>query len=106
MPRAAKRQQDLGADFAPKELPEIEEPAEDVRALKLERAGLNEKIRGAQTRLLEAMQAANLTVHKYMDPDNVARVARIKEKPSVSVERDKTADTEPADDDDGGVDVH
>lgn len=100
-----KKQADLGPQFARLERPEVEEPAEDVRALKLERAGLNEKIRAAQTLLLEAMQAAGLTVHKYMDPDNIARVARLKEKPSVSVERDKSAAPDDGDEDDGGVEV-
>jgi hypothetical protein len=106
MPRA-KRQPDLPGDgFSRTELPEVEEPAEDVRILKLERAGLNEKVRAAQIRLLEAMQASNLTIHKYMDADNVPRVARVKEKPSVSVERDKSAQEADVDDADAEADVH
>lgn len=108
MPRgkkAAPRQPDLPAEgMSRREIPAIEEPAEDVRVLKLERAGLNEKIRAAQTALHEAMVAEAVVIHKYMDGDNVPRVARIKDRPSVSVERDKSAAVE--DEDDGGVEVH
>lgn len=106
MPRVRKQPTLPGDGFASPERPEIEEAAEDVRVLKLERAGLNEKIRASQTRLLETMEAANLTVHKYMDADNVARVARIKNKPGVSVERDKSADVEDDDGDDAGEELH
>lgn len=106
MPRA-RLQPDLPAEGMSRiERPDVEEPAEDLRAITGEIATLNERKRNAQGSLRTALQSAGLTVHKYVDADGVARVARIKDKPGVSVERDKGAkSTKKADEDDGGVEV-
>ncbi len=115
MARRQRRQEDLPAPGMSRvERPEIDEPAEDLRAITGELATLNERKRNAQGALLAAMQAANVTVHKYVDADGKPRQARVKDKPTVCVERDKSAEASdarpPADDrgddaSDGGVEV-
>jgi hypothetical protein len=105
-----KKQEDLPAPGMSRvERPDIEEPAEDLRAITGEIATLNERKRNAQTALLTAMQSVGLTVHKYVDSDGKPRQARIKDKPTVCVERDKSAAASESsttnDDDDGGVAV-
>lgn len=86
------------------ERPEIEEPAEDLRAITGEIATLNERKRNAQSALLGNMQAAGVKIHKYLDADGKPRVARIKDKPTVTVERDKSAAGNPEDADEGAGD--
>lgn len=86
----AKRQPDLPAQgFGRVERPEIEEPAEDLRAITGELATLNERKRTAQSTLLEKMQASGLTIHKYLDADGVERKAEVITKPRARVERVK-----------------
>lgn len=103
MPRK-KKQPDLPGDgFAAIERPEIEEPAEDLRAIRQEIASLNEKKRASAERLHEALTAAGLQQHKYVDADGVPRVAKLRDRPGVAVERDKSASS--GDDGDGGVEV-
>lgn len=88
-----KKQEDLPAPgFARREVPEIEEPAEDLRAITGEIATLNERKRNAQAALLAAMQGAGVTIHKYLDSEGKPRQARIKDAPKVCVERDKSAE--------------
>lgn len=104
------RQATLPAEgMARVERPEIEEPAEDLRAITGELAQLNERKRNAQGTLLAAMQASGVTLHKYVDADGKPRQARVKDKHTVCVERDKSAKAEddaPGDGaDDGGVEV-
>lgn len=104
----AKRQPELPAPGMGRvERPEIEEPAEDLRAIRGEIATLNERKRNAQSTLRGALEAAGIANHKYVDADGVPRIAKIKDKPGVSVDRDKSA--KKSDDveipDDGGVDV-
>lgn len=109
----ARRQPDLPVEGMSRiERPEVEEPAEDLRSIRGEIATLNERKRNAQGLLRSALQAVGITVHKYVDPDGVPRIARIKDKPGVSVERDKSAKKADSDgppgrpeDDDGGVEV-
>lgn len=97
------RQQDLPAEgLARVERPEIEEPAEDLRAITGELATLNERKRNAQNALLTAMLAVGITIHKYVDPDGKPRRARVKGKQTVCVERDESADAQ-AGGDGGGV---
>lgn len=107
MPRA-KRQQDLPAEgMAREERPEIEGPAEDLRALRLESANLNERKRALQAQLRTALEQAGIGSHKYVDADGVPRIARIKDRPGVSVDRDKSASSrdDDGDDDSGDVEV-
>lgn len=85
--------------------PEIEEPAEDLRAVSGEIATLNERKRALKASLRQALESAGLSAHKYLDPEGVSRVAKIKDKPGVSVDRDKSAkkdDTVEVPDGDGG----
>lgn len=86
----ARRQQDLPAEGMSRiERPEIEEPAEDLRAITGDLATLNERKRSAQATLLEKMQAAGVTLHKYLDADGIERKAEIVNKPKARVERVK-----------------
>lgn len=100
-----KKQPDLPAPgFARVERPEIEEPAEDLRAITGELAQLNERKRNAQGALLTAMQGVGITLHKYVDADGKPRQARVKDKHTVCVERDKSAKAEGDASDEGGGD--
>lgn len=77
--------------FARPERPEIEEPAEDLRAIQIEVATLNERKRNAQATLLEAMQSAGIAEHRYLDEDGIERRAKVHIKPRAQVERVKVA---------------
>lgn len=85
----AKKQTELDG-FERVERPDIEEPAEDLRAIQLEVATFNERKRNAQAALLEAMVSAGLTEHRYLDADGIERSAKVHTKPRAQVERVKT----------------
>lgn len=107
MARRQRKQQEIPGTEQP-ERPEIEEPAEDLRAITGELALLNERKRNAQRTLLEAMVAAGIKEHRYVDSDGTARRARLKETPKVQVERvkmPKETESASADGDDGDVEV-
>lgn len=105
MARRARQQEDLPAPGMSRvDRPEVEESAEDLRAISGEIATLNERKRAAQAALLAAMQAAGVELHKYLDSDGQERAARVTLKPKVSVERSKGQKA--ADEDaDAGVEV-
>lgn len=92
MARRGRQQPDLPAPGMGRvERPEVEEPAEDLRAINGEIANLNERKRVAAALLLQKLQEAGITVHKYLDPDGVERKAEIIAKPRARVERVKGA---------------
>lgn len=105
-----RKQEDLPAPGMSRiERPEIEEPAEDLRAITGELATLNERKRNAQRTLREKCEAVGITLHKYLDPDGVERKVEIITTSKARVERVKDSPRAAADDshpdDDGGVAV-
>lgn len=91
------------------ERPEIEGPAEDLRALRGERATIAEKIRNAEGLVIQACQQAGITTHRYLDADGIERKVEIMAKPKASVERVRKprekSDGGGDDDNGGGVEV-
>jgi hypothetical protein len=97
MGRPKKQQEIPGTERV--ERPEIQEPAEDLRAITGEIATLNERKRNAQRTLIEACAAAGITVHKYLDDEGNERTVRITETPKVKIERAKAQKSSSEDDD-------
>lgn len=86
-----RRQETLPAEGMSRvERPDIEEPAEDLRAITGELATLNERKRNAKRAAAAAMTAAGIAEHRYLDPDGVERRIRLNSKTSVTIERVRT----------------
>lgn len=88
MARKARTQETLpGDEYKRKEIPEIEEPAEELRACRDEIATLNERKRNAENSLITACQAAGISLHRYLDPEGVERKVEVIQKPKATIKR-------------------
>jgi hypothetical protein len=73
--------------------PEVEEAAEEYRALRDERMHLQEKEGQAKAALLDRLKAHNLTSYRYADSDGVERKIMIQEKENVKIAKIKASDS-------------
>lgn len=74
-------------------IPEVEEAAEDYRAIRDSRMQMAEKEAQAKATLIERMKAHSVKAYRYADSDGVERKAVIAEKESVKVAKVKGSES-------------
>lgn len=84
----AKAQTEIPGTERPS-IPEVEEAAEDYRALRDERMALAEKEAEAKRTLITKMKAHNQTAYRYEDNDGVERKVILDEKTNAKVAKVK-----------------
>lgn len=80
-----KQQQIPGTELP--SIPELEEKAEDYRALRDNRMALADKEAEAKRALLAELKSRNLTKHVYEDSDGVRRKIEIENKDNIKVRK-------------------
>lgn len=76
-----------GEGYKRQERPEIESLAESRRALTGERASCNEKLRVTDSQLAQAMHNAGLTMHRYLDADQIEREVSLEPNEKIKITR-------------------
>lgn len=92
-----------GPEFQRASIPEVEEAAENYRALRDERMQLAEREGNAKKDLIAAMTAHQVTVFRYDDAEGNERRVTLETKTNAKVGKVKSART--SDDDPSGQDV-
>jgi hypothetical protein len=91
MARAKQQQQDLpGPEFKRESIPEIEEAAENYRALRDERMALSEREANAKKDLISQMTTRSVTVFRYDDSEGVERRVTLETKTNAKVGKVKS----------------
>lgn len=92
MARARQQQESLGKEFECREVPEVEEAAENYRALRDERMDLAEREAAAKKTLIGAMETHMVNVYRYVDSDGVDRRVTLEVKKNAKVGKIKSSD--------------
>lgn len=106
MARARRQQVELpGEEFKRQSIPEVEEAAENYRALRDERMNLAERESNAKKSLIATMTSHGVTAFRYDDADGVERKVTLETKTNAKVGKVKTASTSDGPSDSAGQDV-
>ena len=91
----SKQQQSLpGEEYQRPSIPEVEEAAEEYRALRDERMNLSEREAIAKKALIAKMTEHNVTVFRYDDSEGIERRVELQTKTNAKVAKVKSKDND------------
>lgn len=107
MARAKKADQGTlpGPEFQRPEIPEVEEAAENYRALRDERMSLSEREGPAKKNLIDKMVSHGITIFRYVDSEGIERRVVLETKTNAKVGKVKSAKNSDVDSSGQDVDV-